>query len=174
MPIIEFSVPKLPVVISVRKFLLPAQMSYQNTKQIQEPPSWLLRQHLMIAMAFWQLKKERTIQMGMVFGLLRYWWRWGQRPHALELDTENADGDNDPLTNPKDTDGDLIPIIWTLTTITMVSLRYEDANGDLDPTNDITDGNGIPDYLNSNVSNEHVVNLYRNIPIPYQVMLRFN
>ncbi|HPF10096.1 MAG TPA: hypothetical protein PKW08_13435 [Flavobacteriaceae bacterium] len=83
-------------------------------------------------------------------------------PTALELDTENADGDNDPLTNPKDTDGDLIPdYLDPDDDNDGILTRYEDANGDLDPTNDITDGNGIPDYLNSNVSNEHVVNLYR-------------
>lgn len=71
-------------------------------------------------------------------------------PTAFELDVFNTDGDNNPLTNPLDTDQDGIPNYLDndddgdgILTID------EDLNGDLDPTNDFTDPNVGPDYLNA-------------------------
>ena len=42
-----------------------------------------------------------------------------------------------------------------------VLTRYEDANGDLDPTNDETELDEGPDYLNSNISNANPIDQYR-------------
>lgn len=39
--------------------------------------------------------------------------------------------------------------------------RYEDTDGDLDPTNDITDPNFGPDYLNPSIQTETVIDTYR-------------
>lgn len=83
-------------------------------------------------------------------------------PTAQELDVENADGDNDPLTNPKDTDGDGIPdYLDPDDDGDGVLTRNEDSNGDLDPTNDMADPSIGPDYLNPNVANNTLVNQYR-------------
>lgn len=83
-------------------------------------------------------------------------------PTFLELDRINADGDDNPLTNPKDTDGDGIPDYLDADDDNdLVPTRYEDADGDLDPTNDVTDGSVIPDYLNQPVANTRVVDEYR-------------
>ena len=50
-------------------------------------------------------------------------------PTLLELDTANADGDNNPLTNPKDTDGDGIPdYLDDDDDGDLVLTRYEDTN----------------------------------------------
>jgi len=62
------------------------------------------------------------------------------------LDTD-GDGIFDYLDNDDDGDG--------------VLTRYEDANGDLDPTNDETEESAGPDYLNSNVSNTNIIDQYR-------------
>lgn len=83
-------------------------------------------------------------------------------PTARELDTENADGDNDPFTNPKDTDGDGIPdYLDDDDDGDGVLTRNEDENGDLDPTNDVTDSSVGPDYLNSAVANTYEITQYR-------------
>ncbi len=67
-------------------------------------------------------------------------------PTLEPLDTDN-DGISDYLDTDDDGDG--------------VLTRYEDTNGDLDPTNDITDPNIGPDYLNANVSNSTIIDEYR-------------
>lgn len=81
-------------------------------------------------------------------------------PTRDELDTENADGDNDPLTNPLDTDGDGVPNhLDPDDDGDGVLTRYE-ANGTLDPTQ-FESGVGGPDYLNPAVANEVVINEFR-------------
>ena len=101
-----------------------------------------------------------------------------------DLDTDNDglldyydnddDGDNVPTINelgpdflegisefPLDTDGDLIPDYLDVDDDNdSVLTRYEDANGDLDPTNDLTISN-IPDYLNENMTNNNIIDQYR-------------
>lgn len=75
-------------------------------------------------------------------------------PTDRELDTENADGDDNPYTNPKDTDGDGLPDIYDFdddgdNVPTARELDTENADGDDNPfTNPKdTDSDRIPDYL---------------------------
>jgi hypothetical protein len=83
-------------------------------------------------------------------------------PTLLELDTENADGDNNPLTNPKDTDGDSIPdYLDDDDDGDGVLTRYEDADMNLDPSDDIDDVTVGPNFLNPNISNSFVIDAYR-------------
>ncbi len=83
-------------------------------------------------------------------------------PTLLELDTENADEDNNPLTNPKDTDSDGIPdYLDDDDDGDGVLTRFEDTNMNLDPTDDITDVAVGADYLNAEVSNSIEINEYR-------------
>ncbi len=83
-------------------------------------------------------------------------------PTAAELDTENADGDNNPLTNPLDTDGDGIPdYLDSDDDGDGVLTRNEDLDGNLDPTNDRTQPEIGPNYLNPNVTEEFLVQKYR-------------
>ncbi|SRX55798.1 hypothetical protein [Aequorivita sp. CIP111184] len=83
-------------------------------------------------------------------------------PTARELDTENADGDNDPFTNPKDTDGDGIPDYLDADDDNdNVLTRDEDKDMDLDPTNDVSDTSVGPDYLNPAVSETYEITQYR-------------
>ncbi len=83
-------------------------------------------------------------------------------PTLLELDTENADGDNNPLTNPKDTDGDLIPdYLDEDDDGDGVLTRYEDADMNLDPSDDIDDPSIGPNFLNPNISKSFVIDTYR-------------
>lgn len=83
-------------------------------------------------------------------------------PTALELDILNADGDNDPLTNPLDTDGDGIPdYLDPDDDGDGVLTRDEDKNSDLDPRNDVTDASVGADYLNPAVAIDYDVNQYR-------------
>ncbi|ARV10706.1 hypothetical protein BTO05_03530 [Winogradskyella sp. PC-19] len=80
-------------------------------------------------------------------------------PTLFEIDTENADGDDNPTTNFLDTDGDTIPDYLDedddgddIPTIN------EDANGDKNPRNDTSiNSNGIliADYLSDEVSINH-------------------
>ena len=73
-------------------------------------------------------------------------------PTAFELDVFNADGDNNPLTNPLDTDQDGIPNYLDPDDDGDGVLTIdEDLNGDLDPTNDFTEPSIGPDYLNANI-----------------------
>ena len=83
-------------------------------------------------------------------------------PTAFELDTFNADGDNNPLTNFLDTDGDGIPdYLDPDDDDDEVPTRYEDENMDLDPRNDVTDPDVGADYLNPAVADTYVVDQYR-------------
>ena len=83
-------------------------------------------------------------------------------PTAFELDVFNADGDNNPLTNPLDTDQDGIPNYLDSDDDGDGILTVdEDLNGDLDPTNDFTDPNVGPDYLNAAVALSSPQPLYR-------------
>ncbi len=83
-------------------------------------------------------------------------------PTQNELDTQNEDGDDNPLTNPKDTDNDGIPDYLDpdddgdgILTIN------EDLNGNLNPLDDITDITVGPDYLNPAVANPVEILAYR-------------
>ncbi len=83
-------------------------------------------------------------------------------PTAFELDLFNTDGDNNPLTNPLDTDEDGIPNYLDSDDDGDGILTIdEDLNGDLDPTNDFTDPNVGPDYLNATVNLNTSQPLYR-------------
>ena len=85
-------------------------------------------------------------------------------PTARELDTENADGDNNPLTNPKDTDADGIPdYLDTDDDGDGIPTINEDRNGDLDPLNDFNDldDTTLVDYLNPNISVMTPINTFR-------------
>jgi hypothetical protein len=69
-----------------------------------------------------------------------------------ELDDDNIDGDNNPLTTPLDTDSDGIPdYLDTDDDGDDVLTRLEDEDGDLNPINDRSDNNGvqIAHYLNA-------------------------
>ena len=82
-------------------------------------------------------------------------------PTGAELDVENADGDNDPLTNPLDTDTDGIPdYLDTDDDGDGILTRYE-ADGTLDPTQIVTDPTVGPDYLNPAIANEMIVDEFR-------------
>ena len=73
-------------------------------------------------------------------------------PNFLEgTDEFPLDTDNDGIYDYLDTDDDGDAILT----------RYEDANGDLDPTNDFTDTNGDPDYLNATIANSNIIDQYR-------------
>ncbi|PHS64111.1 MAG: hypothetical protein COB12_08210 [Flavobacterium sp.] len=79
-------------------------------------------------------------------------------PTVIELGSDFLNGNGDPL----DTDNDGIPdYLDDDDDGDGILTRYEDANGDLDPTNDITDGNIIPDFLNENVVNSNIIDQYR-------------
>jgi hypothetical protein len=81
---------------------------------------------------------------------------------SLELDTENADGDNDPLTNPKDTDADGIPdYLDNDDDGDGVLTINEDANGDLNPANDVTEPSVGADYLNPAITVKTLITQYR-------------
>ena len=79
-------------------------------------------------------------------------------PTIIELGLAYINGTDD---EPRDTDKDGIPdYLDKDDDADGVFTRYEDANGDKDPTNDETiDGSG-PDYLNGNVSNTNVIDEY--------------
>jgi hypothetical protein len=82
-------------------------------------------------------------------------------PTILELDTKNLDGDNDPTTNPLDTDMDGIPdYLDEDDDGDGVLTRYE-ADGTLDPTTIETDPNVGADYLNPAVANEVIIDEFR-------------
>lgn len=73
-------------------------------------------------------------------------------PDFLEGIAENPlDTDNDGIYNYLDVDDDNDTILT----------RYEDTNGDLDPTNDFTDPSIGPNYLNANVSDSNIIDQYR-------------
>lgn len=61
------------------------------------------------------------------------------------------DTDNDGIYNYLDIDDDGDTILT----------RYEDTNEDLDPTNDFTDTNDVPDYLIALITNSTIIDKYR-------------
>jgi len=78
------------------------------------------------------------------------------------LEDDNTDGDNNHLTNPRDTDLDGIPDYLDPDddndgTIT----RYEDTNNDNDPTTDITDPVVGYDYLNDQITTQTINDIYK-------------
>ena len=66
--------------------------------------------------------------------------------NEFPLDTDN-DGIYDYLDNDDDDDA--------------ILTRYEDANADLDPTNDFTDTNSDPDYLIATIAQSTIIDQYR-------------
>lgn len=83
-------------------------------------------------------------------------------PTFLELDNEDLDGDGNPLTNPKDTDMDGIPdYLDEDDDGDGILTRYEDIDGDLNPTNNITEPTIGPDYLNPAITASMEINSYR-------------
>lgn len=84
-------------------------------------------------------------------------------PTAIELGTNNDDGDDDPFTPfPQDTDGDGTPdYLDTDDDNDGVLTRDEDKDRNLDPRNDVTDSTVGPDYLNKDVAINYDVNEYR-------------
>jgi hypothetical protein len=101
------------------------------------------------------------------------------------LDTDNDgllnyfdnddDGDNVPTVNelgadflagnnefPLDTDNDgIFDFLDIDDDGDTILTRYEDANGDLDPTNDFTGTSGDPDYLTATIVNSNIIDQYR-------------
>ena len=80
------------------------------------------------------------------------------------------DGDNVPTSqeigpdpeNPMDTDSDGVPdYLDEDDDGDGVLTRHEDADGDLDPTNDFTGTNTVANYLIQSVANTNTINLYR-------------
>ena len=87
-------------------------------------------------------------------------------PTVFELNLE--DDDEDPFSNPKDTDGDGVPdFLDNDDDNDGVLTRFEDENLDLDPKNDITDPTVGPDYLNPEVANSYEV--FQHQPHEYQI-----
>jgi len=93
----------------------------------------------------------------------------------LDFFDEDDDGDNVPTVVelgagflegseefPLDTDGDgIFDYLDDDDDGDGILTRYEDANGDLDPTNDISDVNIGPDFLNPVVANSNIIDQYR-------------
>lgn len=81
-----------------------------------------------------------------------------------ELDTLNADGDDDPLTNPKDSDGNGTPDYLDTDDDGdgVLTRDEENSNANLNPTDDISDpDSGVADYLNDQVSTTVVATAFR-------------
>jgi len=77
----------------------------------------------------------------------------------IELGVPYLSGD---VENPQDSDGDgIYDYLDNDDDNDGVLTRYEDANGDLDPTNDETELGGGPDYLNNAISNTNNIDQYR-------------
>ncbi|MFK5981902.1 MAG: hypothetical protein QM499_03225 [Flavobacteriaceae bacterium] len=80
-------------------------------------------------------------------------------PTVVELGSDFLEGINE---NPLDTDNDgIFDYLDDDDDGDGVLTRYEDANGDLDPTNDITDSAVGPNYLNPIVTDSNVIDQYR-------------
>ena len=78
-------------------------------------------------------------------------------PTVIELGSDFLNGDDE---FPLDTDNDGIPdFLDDDDDGDGILTRYEDANGDLDPTNDITDS--TPNYLNENIVESNIIDQYR-------------
>lgn len=83
-----------------------------------------------------------------------------------EIDTENADGDDNPLTNPLDTDGDGEPDYLDTDDDNdgIDTIDEENLSQDNNPANDLTNLT-IADYLNPDVSSSVPATAYREHPI---------
>ncbi|MBT3871824.1 MAG: hypothetical protein HOF75_04275 [Flavobacteriaceae bacterium] len=80
-------------------------------------------------------------------------------PTLNELGSEFLAGNDEfPLDNDKDGVPDYLDTDDDGDTILT---RYEDANGDLDPTNDFTDTSNDPDYLTAAIANSNAIDQYR-------------
>ncbi|MEY8847744.1 hypothetical protein AB9K26_02955 [Psychroserpens sp. XS_ASV72] len=82
-----------------------------------------------------------------------------------ELDTDNLDGDDNPLTNPMDSDGDTIPDYLDTDDDGdgVLTRDEENINADNNPTNDFTEINSlVADYLNPNVTITVPATAFRN------------
>ncbi len=80
-------------------------------------------------------------------------------PTVIELGSEYLAGNNE---NPLDTDGDgIFDYLDDDDDGDGILTRYEDANGDLDPTNDITDLAIGPNYINPAVTESNIIDQYR-------------
>ena len=94
-------------------------------------------------------------------GLLNYFDEDDDGDNVITVIELGIDYLNGEAENPKDTDGDGIYDYLDIDDDNDgVITRYEDANGDLDPTNDETQ-EGIPDYLNSAISNTNLIDQFR-------------
>ncbi len=94
-------------------------------------------------------------------GLLNYFDEDDDGDNVITVIELGVDYLNGEAENPKDTDGDGIYDYLDIDDDNDgVITRYEDANGDLDPTNDETQ-EGIPDYLNSAISNTNLIDQFR-------------
>ncbi len=80
-----------------------------------------------------------------------------------EIDNDNLDGDDDPLTNFLDTDGDDIPDYLDPDDDGdgVLTRDEENINQDQNPANDVTDPNVGADYLNENVATTVPATAYR-------------
>jgi hypothetical protein len=81
-----------------------------------------------------------------------------------ELEDANTDGDNDPETNPTDSDGDTIPDYKDAdddndNVLTKDENPDPDGDGDLSDAQD-TDSDGTPDYLDSDDDNDGTITRY--------------
>ena len=90
-----------------------------------------------------------------------------------EIDTDNLDGDDNPLTNPMDTDGDgRADYLDTDDDGDEVdTIDEENINQDNNPTNDFTDP-AIADYLNPAVSSTVAATAYREHIISQEFTIR--
>lgn len=80
-------------------------------------------------------------------------------PTIIELGADFINGTSD---TPRDTDGDSIyDYLDEDDDNDGVITRYEDLDKDLDPTNDITDSMVGPDYLNPDITNEVIIDTFR-------------
>ena len=94
--------------------------------------------------------------------LLNYYDEDDDGDNVITLIELGLDYLNGTAEYPQDTDGDGIAnYLDDDDDNDGVLTRYEDANGDLDPTNDETEVDGGPDYLNSNISNTNIIDQYR-------------
>jgi len=93
-------------------------------------------------------------------GLLNYFDVDDDGDNVLTVTELGSDFINGITDTPQDTDGDgIYDYLDTDDDNDTILTRNEDLDQNLDPSNDLTDG--IPNYLNSNVAIETVVNAYR-------------
>lgn len=90
---------------------------------------------------------------------------------SAEIDTDNLDGDDNPLTNPKDTDGDGVPnhLDPDDDGDNVNTIDEENITQDENPANDFTDPT-IADYLNPAVNSSVPAAAYR----PHTIQQNFS